>query len=116
MEKRTGGCHCEKVRYEVEIDLAKPVIECNCTHCQAKGLLLSFVPATNFTLMSGADSLTEYRFNKKHIAHEFCTTCGVQAFGRGEGPNGSTVGLNVRSIDDINLDTLTRTAYNGKDL
>ena len=115
MEIYKGGCHCKKVRYEVKIDLAPPVLECNCSHCQAKGMLLSFVDADNFMLLSGEESLTEYRFNTEKIAHLFCTNCGVQSYGRGNKKDGSpTVAVNVRTIDDIDLATLTRLPVDGK--
>ncbi len=117
MEKRTGGCHCKKVRYEVEVDLTQNVLECNCSHCQIQGLLLLFVPLSAFDLLSGEDMQTEYRFNTSKIQHLFCSTCGVEAFSHGTMPDGSpTIALNVRSIDDIDLTTLTRVPYNGKDL
>jgi len=32
----TGGCQCGKVRYQVEVDLEKPVISCNCSMCGIK--------------------------------------------------------------------------------
>jgi hypothetical protein len=79
MEKRTGGCHCKAVRYEVDVDLAQPVLECNCSHCQIKGFLLAFVPDSAMTVLSGQDNLTEYRFNTEKLQHLFCKTCGVEA-------------------------------------
>jgi len=115
MEKRTGGCHCKKVRYEVEIDLTQPVIECNCSHCEVKGLLLSFVPRTAVTVISGEDNLSEYRFNTEKIAHLFCKTCGVQVFGQGNKPDGTpTSGINVRTIDGIDLSKLNRMPFDGR--
>jgi len=116
MEKKTGGCHCGKVRYAVEIDLIQPALECNCSHCQIKGLLLIFVPAAQFTLLQGEDSLTEYRFNTEKIGHDFCKVCGVEAFGRGEGASGPTVAVNIRTIDNVDLSTITRKSFNGRDL
>jgi hypothetical protein len=125
MKTYQGGCHCKKVRYEVTLDLVPPVLECNCSHCQAKGMLLAFTDAENFKLLSGEpaspelqrgeDALTEYRFNTEKIAHLFCSTCGVQAFGRGHKKDGSpTVAVNVRSIDDIDLSVLHRMPVDGK--
>ena len=116
MEKRTGRCHCKRVKYEVNINLSEPALECNCSHCQIKGLLLSFVPAEQFTLLAGADDLATYKFNKERIAHMFCKNCGVQPFGKGSGQTGPMVGVNVRTIDDIDLNTVTRKPFNGKDL
>jgi hypothetical protein len=58
-----GGCHCGKVRFEATTDLAH-VISCNCSICTKHGLLLTFLPATKFTLLDGEEQLEEYRFNK----------------------------------------------------
>ena len=54
MEKKTGGCHCQKVRYEVDIDLTQPVIECNCSLCQKKAAIMTFVPASSFRLVEAS--------------------------------------------------------------
>lgn len=96
-----GSCMCGKVAFEVETDL-DGLIECNCSHCFRKGLILKFVPAERFRLVHGEDALSEFRFNKHRIQHMFCQTCGVQSFARGKGPDGSeTVAINVRTLEDI---------------
>ncbi len=38
------------------------------------------VPASRFTLLKGADALTEYTFNTHAARHLFCKTCGVKSF------------------------------------
>lgn len=115
MQTRTGGCHCGKVKYDVTIDLTQPIIECNCSHCQIKGLLLSFVPGENMRILEGEQEMTEYRFNTHAIEHLFCKTCGVQPFGRGKKQDGTpTAAINVRTIDNVNLGTLTITPFDGK--
>jgi hypothetical protein len=115
MKTYTGGCHCGAVKFEVKADFMKAMV-CNCSHCHMKGFLLAFVPAEDFTLLQGEENLTEYRFNKKKIAHLFCKTCGVQAFGRGEKKDGTpTVMVNLRCVDGIDTDTLEITKVNGKD-
>ncbi len=117
METKIGGCHCKKVRYEAKLDLSKPVLECNCSHCQIKGLLLAFIPESDFTLISGESDLTEYKFNTNKIQHLFCKICGVESFGKGKDPqNNSTVAINVRTLDSMDLSTINRMPYNGKDL
>lgn len=116
MQKYTGGCHCGKVRYTVEADI-ESVIACNCSHCAIKGLLLTFVPKERFVLESGEELLTEYRFGKKVLAHLFCSVCGVQAFSYGQDQKGQeTVAINVRSIDDFDLEKVTQTPFDGKNL
>lgn len=114
--KYTGGCHCGAVTYEAEMDLTK-AMTCNCSHCSKKGFILAFIPAEQFTLLSGEQNLTVYEFNKKMIRHLFCKTCGVQSFGRGKGQGGApTVMINVRCLDNVDPSTLHMTEFNGKDL
>ena len=96
-----GGCQCENVRYQVALDLAEPVITCNCSRCGRLGSILAFAPAGEFTLQSGADSLTEYRFNHKALEHLFCKTCGIESFARGSDGKGNTmVMINVACLED----------------
>lgn len=110
-----GGCHCGKVRYEVEMELKK-AISCNCSICSKRGSLLDFVPASNFKLLSGENSLTDYQFNKKAIHHLFCSTCGILSFGRGALPDGTQmVAINVRCLDGFDPDKITIESINGKD-
>lgn len=109
-----GSCHCQAVQFTVETDLTK-TLECNCSHCSRKGFLLTFVPDGTFHLLSGEDQLTEYRFNKKVIAHLFCKTCGVQCFGRGVDEKGNaTVAVNVRCLEGVDPRALKPTFFDGK--
>ncbi len=112
----TGGCHCGRVRFEVKASLDR-VISCNCSICTKAGWLAAFAPAGNFTLLSGESDLAEYQFNKMRAHHKFCTHCGIKPFSHGKGPDGSDmVVINVRCIDDIDLNTLTLTPFDGKNL
>lgn len=113
----TGGCHCGAVRFEVQSTPFTSAMECNCSHCSVKGLLLSFVPREQFTLIQGEDTLTEYRFNNKVIAHQFCNVCGVQPFAYGSDPEGNEMAcINLRCIDDLDTDSLERQSFNGKEV
>ncbi|MBP6860674.1 MAG: GFA family protein [Candidatus Pacebacteria bacterium] len=113
METRKGGCHCGKVRYEVEIDLTKAVIECNCSYCEKQGTLLSAVDGEKLEV-AGEEDLAKYHFNTGKIEHSFCKHCGVQCFGRADmgGEKGAMV--NVRTIDDIDLAKIERMPYDGR--
>lgn len=78
-------------------------------------MLLAFVPSEQFRLLSGEDNLTDYQFNKKIIHHLFCSTCGVQSFSRGAGKDGKEmVGINVRCLDDVDVESLMLTPFDGK--
>lgn len=104
----SGSCHCGAVRFTVDADLPSGAMSCNCSHCRRKGFLLTFVPAEQFTLESGAAVLTEYRFHKKNIRHLFCATCGCQGFGEGKGPDGKeTRMVNLRCVPDCDIEALT---------
>jgi hypothetical protein len=59
------------------------------------------VPASDFKLLSGAETLTEYRFNTHHIDHSFCSVCGIESFARGEdGKGNALVMVNVNCLED----------------
>lgn len=110
-----GGCHCGKVRYQAKADLENPVIACNCSMCGRAGTMLTFIPASQFTLLSGEESLTDYQFNKKSIHHLFCKVCGVKSFARGKNKDGSDmVAINARCLDDVDLSSLKVHQFDGK--
>jgi hypothetical protein len=110
------GCHCGKVRFEVEADLGQ-VMACNCSICVKNGLLLTFVDDDRFKLVSGERELADYQFNKKAIHHLFCRSCGVESFARGTAPDGrEMVAINVRCLDTIDIGALETTPFDGKSL
>lgn len=115
-EKNTyqGSCHCGAVRFRATTDLAK-VIACNCSICSRTGWLLTFLDEASFVLEAGEGAQTDYQFNKKHIHHTFCTTCGVRSFGHGAAPDGSTMyAVNVRCLEGVDIAALTVTQVDGK--
>lgn len=112
--KYTGGCHCGNVKYEVELEIGRP-IDCNCSICLKKGSLLSFAPVNKFRLVQGEDHLTDYQFNKRNIHHFFCSVCGISSFAKGTAPNGQEMrAINVRCLDGVNLDSLEVVKYDGR--
>lgn len=114
--KYTGGCHCENVRYEVELEIEK-LVSCNCSICIKKGHLLAFVPTTQFKLLTGSSDIHDYQFASKNIHHYFCSNCGVSSFGEGSLPDGTKMNsINVRCLDGIDLSKYEITHYDGKSL
>ena len=114
MAKHSGSCHCGRVRYKVETDIAT-VLSCNCSFCRKRGALWTYVDGAQFKLVSGKDDLADYQFNKKIIHHRFCRHCGVGSFSTGKGEDGSEgVGINVRCLDDVDVEALALTPYDGK--
>ena len=114
MAQFEGSCHCGRVAYEVEASLDH-TITCNCSYCQRRGSILTFAPATAFTLTKGEDALTEYRFNSQKVQHLFCESCGIESFARGTMPDGTaTVAVNVRCLSGIEPTELQSTLYDGR--
>ncbi len=111
-----GGCHCGKVRFKTIVSLEN-IIACNCSICAKQGLWLAFTGAEQFELASGKDDLADYHFGSGTINHLHCRHCGVESFARGENPDGSKmVAINVRCLDDVDIDDLKPTPYDGKSL
>ncbi|MFO0696884.1 MAG: GFA family protein [Polyangiales bacterium] len=114
----TGGCHCGKVRFSVDLDLAT-VYACNCSICSKMGWRLAFAPESAFRLEKGEEALSDYQFGKKHIHHYFCRECGIRSFGRGhDGKGKHMISINVRCLDDVGerADELPVQRFDGKNL
>jgi hypothetical protein len=114
--KYSGGCHCGAVKFEAEATIDK-LMSCNCSICSKRGNLLTFVPEKDFTLLCGADALSDYQFGKKHIHHLFCKNCGVGSFAKGAMPDGTEIrAINARCIDNLDIGTLPLNYFDGKSL
>lgn len=116
MKTYQGSCHCGAVTYDVTAEFTEGM-HCNCTHCKRKGFLLAFVPESSFTLKSGEENLTRYQFNKMHIDHLFCKTCGVQSFSKGADPAGNVMyAVNLNCLLDFDTTAIKVTEYDGLSL
>ena len=110
-----GSCHCGQTRFTLDAEALEPVAECNCSHCQRKGYLLSFHARERLAVQAGEDALSTYSFHQHRIAHKFCPRCGCAPFGLGQAPDGSElVAVNVRCLEGLDLATLARTPVDGR--
>ncbi len=109
-----GSCHCGKIAFDVEADITE-VTDCNCSLCRRRGGLLWFGPREALVLKTPESDVSTYTFNKHHIRHHFCATCGVSPFGEGENPKtgAKTVAVNVRCLPGVDLKALKIVEYNG---
>jgi hypothetical protein len=108
-----GGCHCGRVRFEVDAPAHIEVNDCNCSICSKTGYLHLIVPKSRFRLVSGAEALTTYRFNTGTARHLFCSVCGVKAFYVPRShPEGYSV--NARCLDQGTVEQMTITPTDGK--
>lgn len=108
-----GGCHCGAVRFEAEVPRAVTVLDCNCSICAATGFRHLIVPHGDFSLRSGEDALTSYRFGTGAANHLFCSTCGVKSFYQPRShPEAWSVNLNA--IDDVSSLEITAEPFDGR--
>ena len=109
-----GGCHCRRVRFEVEAPAAIEALDCNCSICRMTGFLHLIVPASRFRLLSGADHLIEYTFNTGAAKHRFCRHCGIKGFYVPRShPDG--IDVNVRCLDPDTIATMTVVPFDDND-
>ncbi len=109
-----GGCHCSRVRFEVDAPAAIGALECNCSICTMTGFLHLIVPASRFRLLSGHEDLHEYRFNTGAARHLFCKHCGVKSFYVPRShPDGYSI--NVRCLDQSTVEQINITLFDDND-
>lgn len=109
-----GGCHCGRVRFEVDAPADIAALDCNCSICRMTGFLHLIVPASRFRLLSGGDALVEYTFNTGAAKHRFCGRCGIKSFYIPRShPDG--VDVNVRCLDTGTVASLQVTAFDDGD-
>ena len=112
LEAYEGGCHCGLVRYVVKTRSRK-VIDCNCSICRPSGYLHLIVPRGDFTLVRGAEALSEYRFNQQVARHLFCSSCGIKSFYYPRShPEG--VSINLRCLDGVEPEHFTIVPFDGR--
>ena len=108
-----GGCHCGKVRFEVDAPAELEVRLCNCSICSMTAYLHLIVPASCFRLLPGEEDLTTYTFNTGVAQHRFCTHCGIKPFYiPRSNPDGFRV--NVRCIEPETIANVRITDFDGR--
>ncbi len=111
-----GSCHCGQTHFEADGDLTG-ALACNCSICQRRGSLLWFLPRANVRLLTPEADLASYTFNKHQIKHRFCPSCGIHPFGEGVDPQGNSMAaVNIRCLENIDLDSVPVQHFNGRDI
>ena len=109
-----GGCHCRRVRFEVDAPADLEALDCNCSICRMTGFLHLIVPASRFRLLSGAEDLAEYTFNTGAAKHRFCRHCGIKSFYVPRShPDG--IDVNVRCLDEGSIASLAIVPFDDAD-
>lgn len=102
MTKCTGGCHCGRVKFEIEIPDTIVVHRCSCSICQKSGYLHLVVTADRFNLLCGEEDLVDYRFHTGVARHLFCGSCGIKSYYVPRShPESFSVNLNCVDLPDV---------------
>ena len=111
MEKKLyqGSCHCGRVKFEAELNLAEGTMKCNCTRCWKKRAWTAWASADGFRILQGADELSAYKAGHVKGHGGFCKHCGVEVFNwvqAAEWNDGEYVSISIAAIDDLEAATL----------
>ena len=113
MTVHRGGCHCGRVRFEVDAPARLNLSECNCSICSKSGYLHLIVPKSAFRLLQGEEALSCYRFNTGIAAHYFCRECGIKSFYVPRShPSG--ISVNARCLDRGTVESTVVEAFDGQ--
>jgi hypothetical protein len=111
--RHSGGCHCGRVRFEVEAPAEIDALACNCSICSKSGFLHLIVPRSQFVLLKGSEFLSTYTFNTGTAKHLFCKVCGIKSFYiPRSNPDGYSV--NVRCLDPADIARISVRAFDGQ--
>ena len=113
MPRYQGGCHCGRVRFEIDVEIGT-IIDCNCSICAKKGFLHLIVDPQQVRMLSPADAVSLYQFNTKTAKHYFCPVCGISAYYIPRS-HPDKIDVNVRCLEGVALESLTIVPFNGRE-
>lgn len=112
MTTHKGGCHCGRVRYEVDAPNEIEGTRCNCSICRMTGYLHLIVPKNRFRLISGEHEVATYRFNTGVAQHYFCRQCGIKSFYVPRShPDG--ISVNINCLDPASIASIKVSRFDG---
>jgi hypothetical protein len=113
MTTHSGGCHCGRVRFEVDAPATIEADQCNCSICRKSGYLHLIVSADDFRLLQGEDAIHTYTFNTGVAQHHICRYCGVKSFYVPRShPNG--ISVNVNCLDPETIESIKIVPFDGQ--
>ena len=113
MARHTGGCHCGRVRFEVNAPANIVATRCNCSICAMSGYLALIVPKSDFHLLSDEAALSSYSFNTGVAKHTFCRVCGVKSFYTPRSHPGG-ISVNVNCLESGSIESVQLKTFDGR--
>ncbi len=100
-DKRQGACHCQAVRFEVELtDGLNTARRCNCSYCRMRGSIAVSANLEGMKFLAGEDKLRVYQFNTNTAKHYFCSICGIHTHHQRRS-NPDQFGINVACLEGL---------------
>lgn len=113
MTTHKGGCHCGRVKFEVDAPADIVATECNCSICSMTGFLHLIVGQNDFRLLQGADDIETYAFNTGVARHIFCRYCGVKSYYVPRShPDG--ISVNINCLQPGTIASITSEPFDGR--
>jgi hypothetical protein len=96
-----AACHCQAVQFEVKLrDGLSAPRRCDCSMCRMRGAVAVTAELDGVRILSGAEHLTEYRFNTGVARHYFCARCGIYTHHQRRS-NPREFGVNVACLEGV---------------
>lgn len=109
----SGGCHCGRVRFEVDAPAHIVASRCNCSICSMSGYLHLIVSRERFRLLEGAGDIQTYTFNTGVAQHYFCRQCGIKSYYVPRShPDG--ISVNLRCLRPETIESVTINDFDGR--
>lgn len=104
MQTYNGSCHCGHIQFEVDLELDH-VRVCDCSICRKRGALNFRVEESQLRVLTPVSDMTLYQWHTATAKDYFCPICGILPFRRPRtAPELWTI--NIRCLDDVNLDEI----------
>src|ERR1700722_16164787 len=101
VKELSGACHCGTVRFQVRLtDGLRTARRCNCSLCRMRGAIAVSANIDGIEIISGADALSEYRFNTMSARDYFFSKCGIYTHHQRRS-NPHQFGVNVACLTGI---------------
>ncbi len=98
-----GSCHCGRIKFQAELDLAEGTGKCNCTSCWKKRWWSIRAKPEGFVALGGEEHMSNFKPGQDK-GHGGCKHCGVHVYAwvaKTDWNPAEYVSISVASLDDL---------------